>query len=206
MYYWRIDSINNQGGETTGDSWSFTTAASTSPPGPAINPSPADGSSGVELNPILSWTAGSQATSHDVYFGTSTSLTLVSGNQSETSWAPAPDSLNPNTTYHWRVDEKNAQGVTPGTQWSFTTRDLAPVDTVTITKAEWRSKRNRLIVEATSDGAPDAVLTVDGNQMSFNANKNVYTYQQGSVSSNPQTVTVDSSLGGTQTSSVDTRN
>ena len=29
--------------------------------------------------------------------------------------------LNPNTTYYWRIDEKNGCGTTQGQPWSFTT-------------------------------------------------------------------------------------
>ncbi len=41
------------------------------PPGPASNPNPADGATGVSRTADLNWTAGRGATSHDVYFGTS---------------------------------------------------------------------------------------------------------------------------------------
>jgi len=40
-------------------------------PGQATNPSPANGATNVSITADLSWTAGSGATSHDVYFGTS---------------------------------------------------------------------------------------------------------------------------------------
>ena len=40
------------------------------PPAKAVDPSPADGAANVSAVPALSWTAGSIARSHDVYFGT----------------------------------------------------------------------------------------------------------------------------------------
>jgi hypothetical protein len=46
------------------------TGSSGAPPGQATNPSPADGATDVSTTADLSWTAGSGATSHDVYFGT----------------------------------------------------------------------------------------------------------------------------------------
>ncbi|MDD5328328.1 MAG: agmatine deiminase family protein, partial [Phycisphaerae bacterium] len=45
-------------------------AASAPPPGKATNPSPGSGTVNVSLTPTLSWTAGTGATSHIVYFGT----------------------------------------------------------------------------------------------------------------------------------------
>ena len=87
--------------------------------------------------------------------------------------------------------------------WSFTTRDAAPVDTVVITKAEWKASRNELKVEATSSGAPAAVLTVEGyGQMTYDSRKNKYKFGLKSVTSNPGTVTVSSSLGGSATETV----
>ena len=68
-YYWRVDEIGN-GGTTKGSVWSFTTAPS---PGQASGPNPANSATGISIDPTLSWSAGSNAQSHDVYFGTSQS-------------------------------------------------------------------------------------------------------------------------------------
>jgi hypothetical protein len=87
-------------------------------PGRASNPSPADGAVSVELDVILSWTAGSNAVSHDVYFGIEDSLLLVS-NQTATQFNPGP--LNRYTTYLWRIDEVNSEGTTTGELWTFRT-------------------------------------------------------------------------------------
>jgi C1A family cysteine protease len=88
------------------------------PPAQASTPSPANGETGVSGTADLSWTAGSGATSHDVYFGTSSPGTFR-GNQAGTTFDTG--TMNPNTTYYWRIDEKNACGTTTGTLWSFTT-------------------------------------------------------------------------------------
>jgi len=116
-YYWRIDEIN-AAGTTTGNVWSFTTEAAPSPPGQASNPSPADSATDVSIGADLSWTAGSDATSHDVYFGT-TSPGDFQGNQTQTTFEPG--TLDYDTTYYWRIDEINAVGTTTGNVWSFTT-------------------------------------------------------------------------------------
>src|SRR5262249_18168775 len=76
---------------------------------------------GVSLNPTLSWTAGANASSHQVYFGTTPSLgsSQLKGKQAAVTFTPG--TLAALTTYYWRVDEVKAQGTTPGTLWSFTT-------------------------------------------------------------------------------------
>ena len=92
------------------------TTASALPPGQADDPSPVTGAT-VGAS-VLSWTAGGAATSHDVYFGTSSPGTFI-GNQAGTTYNPGP--LKPGTTYYWRIDEKNAGGTTTGLVWMFTT-------------------------------------------------------------------------------------
>ena len=88
------------------------------PPGKATAPAPANGATGVSVTTDLSWTAGSGATSHDVYFGTVSPGTLR-GNQSGTTYDTG--TMANGTTYYWRIDEKNADGTTTGDIWSFTT-------------------------------------------------------------------------------------
>src|SRR6185503_6660914 len=99
-YYWRIDEINSSG-TTTGTVWSFTTLPV---PGAASSPSPANGATLVDKNADLSWTAGSNAASHDVRFGTANPPPFVV-NQAGTTYDPG--TLAVNTTYFWRIDEIN---------------------------------------------------------------------------------------------------
>ncbi|MHB9070163.1 MAG: DNRLRE domain-containing protein [Sedimentisphaerales bacterium] len=113
-YYWRIDEV--VGGNTiTGTVWGFTTAGI---PGAATSPNPANSAMGVGLSPTLGWTAGVNAVSHNVYFGT-TSPGAFQGNQAGTSFNPGT-SLDVNTTYYWRIDEIGNAGTTMGSVWSFT--------------------------------------------------------------------------------------
>ncbi|MHC4312577.1 MAG: LamG-like jellyroll fold domain-containing protein, partial [Planctomycetota bacterium] len=121
-YYWRIDEVTEPNAEPNihkGDLWSFTTG---SLPGQASNPSPADLATGVSTDAYLTWTAGSDATSHDVYFGTSSTPPFVT-NQTTTTFAPPTMAFS--TTYYWCIDEINKLGKTPGQVWSFTTRDVS---------------------------------------------------------------------------------
>ncbi len=96
-----------------------------SPEGPlpdirqARNPNPADGATRVSRTADLSWTAGSDATSHDVYFGT-TSPGIFQGNQTVTTFDPGTMAYS--TTYYWRIDEiSNGGKTTTGIVWRFRT-------------------------------------------------------------------------------------
>jgi hypothetical protein len=122
VYYWRIDE-RNDAGVTPGTVWQFTTATL---PGAASNPDPADSATGVAPDVILTWTIGQDATSHDIYFGSSNPPTFL-GNHSGTSFDP-PGNLTPGTTYFWQIDERNSVGVTPGPLWRFTVQPSSADD------------------------------------------------------------------------------
>ena len=118
-YYWRIDA-NNVSGATTGDVWSFTTAAGGgSPPSKATNPSPANAATNTDVNDALFWAAVAGADNYDVYFGTSSPGSFI-GNQEPNTYDP-PGAMDINTTYYWRIDPNNEYGLTTGDVWSFTT-------------------------------------------------------------------------------------
>ncbi|MBN1391621.1 MAG: NHL repeat-containing protein, partial [Sedimentisphaerales bacterium] len=85
----------------------------------ATNPTPADGTMGVDITENPCWTAGINATAHDVYFGTANPPPLVSSNHTGTTYDIPTMSYN--TTYYWRIDAKTAGGSITGTTWSFTT-------------------------------------------------------------------------------------
>ena len=89
-----------------------------SPPGQATNPAPANSATNVAVTTDLSWTAGIDATSHDVYFGTTNPPTFRI-NQTGTTYDTG--TMANGTTYYWRIDEKNASYTTTGEVWSFTT-------------------------------------------------------------------------------------
>ena len=89
--------------------------------GLAYNPNPANGERDVSRTADLSWTAGSDATSHDVYFGTS-SPGMFQGNQSDTTFDPG--TMTPGTTYYWRINEVGPHCTITGTTWSFKTFGL----------------------------------------------------------------------------------
>jgi hypothetical protein len=92
-------------------------------PGRASNPDPPHNATGVSLSSDLSWTSGSAATSHDVYFGTDSDPPFVT-NQTTTTFSPG--TMAGDTTYFWRIDERNAWGKTTGNLWTFTTTTTPP--------------------------------------------------------------------------------
>jgi hypothetical protein len=94
--------------------------------GPATNPMPVSGASGVALSSSLSWTPGSHALAHAVYLGVSSNAvaqaTSVSpqflGILSTNTFYPA---LAGGTTNFWRVDEIIGANTNVGPVWSFST-------------------------------------------------------------------------------------
>jgi Domain of unknown function (DUF4091) len=93
----------------------------TAPSAPA-NPAPTTGSTNVSTTPPLSWSASTNATSYDVYLGTSSSPSLVTNTTGTTYQSAA---LANSTTYYWKVTAKNSSGSTSSSVWSFTTNPPA---------------------------------------------------------------------------------
>jgi hypothetical protein len=90
-------------------------------------PDPANGALGVAM-PLLRWSKGETATLHDLYLGTSPDLTdadLKVSRQPPTMYYHV-QGLEPGTTYYWRVDEIEKDGVTihTGSVWSFVAQAL----------------------------------------------------------------------------------
>ena len=102
----------NNIGSTTPNQLIVTAVAT--PPSKATNPSPVSGATGQAIGTILSWADGGGAASFDVYFSGQ-----YKGNQIGTSYSPG--TLAYSTAYSWRIDARNAAGVTTGDSWSFTT-------------------------------------------------------------------------------------
>jgi hypothetical protein len=72
----------------------------------------------VSPHPTLSWAAGFNSVSHDVYFGTTDPPPFVR-NQAETEFDPGL--LDGGTTYFWCIDEISNEGTTIGQVWMFVT-------------------------------------------------------------------------------------
>lgn len=120
-YYYVVTAVDTSTNESGNSNEASATTDVLSLPGQATEPTPSEGQIRVNRNTvILSWQAGADATSHDVYFGTSTSPAFVQ-NQTGTTYDP-PAALLRKTTYYWRIDEVNTAGTTTGDVWSFTTK------------------------------------------------------------------------------------
>jgi len=117
-YYWRIDEVEADG--TTiheGEIWSFTV-----PSKKAFNPIPADGGAFINPETDLSFEPGFSAKLHTVYFGDNfDNVNNAAGGLPQGDTTFDPGTLEPETTYYWRVDEFDPPMTLKGDVWSFTT-------------------------------------------------------------------------------------
>jgi len=114
-------------------------AAALSLPLRASGAKPPNGAVDVKLTPILSWSAGEAAVSHQVYLGTNqevmrnanTDSLEYKGIRDMGSENYDPGKLAWETTYYWRVDEVNnlnPESPWVGSVWSFTTADFLGIE------------------------------------------------------------------------------
>ena len=88
----------------------------------AHNPDPAHGYRVTNLNPTLTWSQASDMTNQKVYFGTQPNLTTSDQQPDTTGGSFTPATLQPCTTYYWRIDTIQADSdVITGDIWYFTT-------------------------------------------------------------------------------------
>ncbi len=95
--------------------------------GQASNPNPANGAYNLSFTPNLTWSSGSYATSHRVFFGYSSNAVAAAttnsveyrGNFVTASFTPG--TLAPSGRYYWRVDEVLGPNATVGATWTFAT-------------------------------------------------------------------------------------
>ncbi len=131
-YYWRVDEFDAIG-TYKGEVWSFTTQ------GAIGSPDPSNGAVDVKQIPVLTWSPGVYAASHQVYFGTDedavknadTGSPEYKGTGDLGSETFEPEKLLWDTTYYWRINEvNNANTDSPwiGALWSFTTANFLIVD------------------------------------------------------------------------------
>ena len=102
---------------------SFTATASSAPPPIPVLVSPANGATGVEVNPTLSWNTSFGAMSYRVQISTSASFVKVLADSgSITSTVFVSKALAGNSTYYWHVDATNGAGTSAySTTFAFTT-------------------------------------------------------------------------------------
>ena len=78
----------------------------------AYKPDPADGTTGV-MTPLFKWTAGDTAVFHEMYIGKTPDLgpANLAGPRTNMAMLWYVPGLEPGTTYYWRVDEIEKDGV-----------------------------------------------------------------------------------------------
>jgi hypothetical protein len=118
QYFWQVEELYGSN-FVAGPVWNFSTANTRA----SLSGSefcPRNGDVNMPVSGItLAWHAGTGALSHDVYFGT-TNPPAFQVNQTDTTFPLG--FITPNTTYYWRIDEKDSSGSTTiGDLWSFTT-------------------------------------------------------------------------------------
>jgi len=151
-----------------------------------INPIPIDTASNVTLDhETIVWEDGGGATSYNVYYGEDAAgLTLVSAGQAGLSFTISGIDYGSPFDYvisrTWRIDAINADGVTPGNEWTFTTivfdqlrisyvlipggSGAGPYDSppgVEGTDWSWTGENNMLTVKRLVAVAKDAVFYED---------------------------------------------
>ncbi len=130
VYYWRVDAFH--GVETLpSELMSFST------PGGVSSVNPSNGAENVNQAQILTWAAGDNSASYEVYFGTDkdavrnadTGSPEYKGSKNLDSESFDAGKMEWDSDYYWRVDEIKADGTTQkGMVWSFTSANFLIVD------------------------------------------------------------------------------
>jgi len=116
-YYYRVSAFNNAGNSAYSNVAAGQTQSPpvTTAPSVPTNPSPSDGTTGVNTNVTLAWSCTGGQT-FDVYINGSLYVSNV------TTASVAVNSLAVGATYSWSVVAHNNAGATSGPTWSFTTK------------------------------------------------------------------------------------
>ena len=97
----------------------------------AREPQPADGTVTASADVTLTWRAGREAVSHEVYLGTDSADLALVATVTDTSLDLMDQGLSYGSTYFWQINEVN-EGATPaaheGPVWSFSLPDFGTVD------------------------------------------------------------------------------
>jgi hypothetical protein len=168
--------------------------------GAAANPSPSNGAMNAAVTASLSWSGGTNARGHRLYFGVSsnavetatTNSAEFKGSLTTASYSPGP--LPPGTTCFWRVDETNGLYTTTGQVWSFTTVALAgaasnpsptnnAVSVSTTSTLGWTPGTNATAHSVYFGADPSAVASATTNSPEFRGTFASANYEPGALAS-----------------------
>ncbi len=105
---------------------SFDDISSSSDGPAAVNPSPADGATGVPTDAAMSWIEAQFATGRELWLGKAGAMEKVDPAPAAAAYTPA--NLELGQAYEWRVDQIGPSGTVTGHTWTFTTADYVTVD------------------------------------------------------------------------------
>ncbi len=116
----------NEQEQPAGYHCTFDDVFSTSAGPAAVMPSPADGADDVFIDAAFIWVEASFATSRELWLGKVGAMEKVDPAPAGTTYAP--DNLEMNQTYQWRVDQVGPSGTVTGRVWTFTTANCLDAD------------------------------------------------------------------------------
>lgn len=121
-YYWKVEATDKYGYTTIGPIWSFTTRENAPPFAPS-EPVPANGSTNVYIDAVLSWVGGdpdNDTVTYDVYFGLFENPPKIASNISTATYEPSL--MNTTTTYYWKIVSWDDHGHSKSSGlWNFKT-------------------------------------------------------------------------------------
>jgi hypothetical protein len=158
-YYWRVNARNAGGISTWPPAYSFTTVPSA--PSAPVLVSPSDYATEQPLNLSFKWNKSSFASNYRIQIATKTDFsTIVFDDSLSTDTTRYASSLSANSTYFWRVNAKNSEGVSA---WS----DTRNFSTVTVP-----------VIVLLNYPAHDEILNTDSVQLIWwKGTSNVIRYQ-----------------------------
>ncbi len=175
-YFWRVNASNSAGTSSWSSVWNFTTIIA--PPPAPVPSAPANGATGVALNPTITWNAASGAATYRLQVSTSSGFgTTVLDSSGLAVTSVALSGLTNSTVYYWRVDASNVGGTGAWSSvWNFTTTVAPPAAPTLATPA---------------NGATSVSVTPS---MAWNSSAGAVSYRlQISTDSSFGTTTIDSS-------------
>ena len=150
-YYWQVISSNDNG-DTAGSVWNFTTV-NAGPTDMVTKTYPENGASLKLTDVVLKWNyANDNHTRYTIYLGESADAMEELYSETDDKTEYAPNDLQSEKTYYWRVDVNNAIYTSKDTEvWCFTTQSVGNIDGIV--------KNN----EAFVSGATISIKDLNGN-------------------------------------------